>query len=187
MTATIVFPVLLGLLVILGAVYFLLGRNDRVRAGPAEGVPRQAQREERWIPCEIAARIFNPRDLEFVRRQGTPEALALFLAERKRLALLWLGQVRRQSAQVMEAHAKKARMSAHLDALTEARIASAYCVFRAACALVWLTIHLLGPFTLWSLARYADHLSWRLGRIAEFPGAALAGSPVSRHGGGGHP
>jgi len=177
MSTSLLLPILLGLLVILAAGYFLF--RDRKGIAPAAYhngtlVPN-GDPSTRSIPTRVAEKIFEPADFEFVRNSGSPEALNLFQRERRRLALLWLKHVRQQAGRVVRNHAQKVRMSKRLDPAGEFEIAVRYYSFLGICGLAWLLLHFLGPVTIRHLVRYAAGLSSRLPGLTNEATVALGG------------
>lgn len=98
-------------------------------------------------PRAVAERIFDASDLEFISKQtprGTP---ALFLRERKRLALYWLGYQLKRLRQLREFHAAAVRVDARVQAAAEFQLALKYALCVVNYWLVACLVQTCGPFT----------------------------------------
>ena len=177
MTTSTILPILLGLLVILAAGYFLL--RDRRGIAPSadhdSGSGTDGEVSTPWVPARVAEKIFEPADFEFVQESRSIEALNLFQRERRKLALLWLKHIRHLAERVIQNHAQKVRVSRRLDPAAEFQIAIRYYCLLGICGLVWFLLHLLGPVRIRYLAHYAATLSSRLLGITNGATVALSG------------
>src|ERR1039457_2946683 len=61
------------------------------------------------LPTELVGRIFSREDLEYVESETTKEIRELFLDERKRITLFWVGRVRQQVLSLRSFHLGSAR------------------------------------------------------------------------------
>jgi len=96
---------------------------------------------------DLVARIFSEEDYQFVAEFGPPGFLQEFLEDRKRIALLWLQEVRMNVRMLMDFYRKAARTNPDLVPSTEARILVQYLGFRLACWFLTMMIRLQGPFS----------------------------------------
>lgn len=96
---------------------------------------------------DLVARIFSEEDYQFVAEFGPPGPLQEFLEDRKRIALLWLQEVRANVQLLMGFYRKAARTNPDLVPSTEARILLQYLGFRLACWFLAVMIRLQGPFS----------------------------------------
>ena len=142
------------------------GKHSQDAANPAEkqfsvGAPGAAA-----CPREVLERIFHRQDLDFVARQDSREAVDLFQRERKRIAHLWIRQIRQEIAGVREVHAAMARKNADLDPATELKVALEYLLVLGLCWLMTFAIYFLGPVHTRGMARYASELAADLSSLA---------------------
>ena len=97
MIELILFSVIAVLL--FSSLYFLARRSPRAEGGSGPLVEaRQAVFALRsgLLPPELVARIFAREDLEYVQSEAPENVRALFMEERKKIALSWVNQVRRR-------------------------------------------------------------------------------------------
>lgn len=97
-------------------------------------------------PQMMAHQIFDDRDWNFVREAAPTEERPLFLRDRKRVALIWLEEMRKQVAEVMWLHRQAARRATDLSATLELQIAANYFAFLFCWRAMQIGIHLRGPF-----------------------------------------
>ncbi|PWU04419.1 MAG: hypothetical protein C5B51_16885 [Terriglobia bacterium] len=103
--------------------------------------------------------------------------LRLLLQERRRLALAWLRETRREAARLYRLHVRLVRHAAELRPLDETKLIAAVGLFLMLHALMMGTVSLYGPFRtrrfLTSLRLLAGVLSRLGGRIADSIGPAM--------------
>ena len=98
------------------------------------------------LPYEILGRIFAKEDLDYIT-SATPWCIhELFLEERKRIALSWVGQVRRQLLSLRQFHLGSARFYAQLNFRTEIRLAVDFAALQSACRALQFLLYLRGPY-----------------------------------------
>jgi len=173
-----------AVLVVLLGFLFLVGIGFSLLRGGARSESTRNRSEEQTAaalpaapsPPEVLERIFEPGDSDFVARQHSRGAQKLFHRERKRLAYLWLRQIRQEVANVRRFHAEMARKSANLHPGTEIRIAVDCLLVSAVCWLLAVAIFFLGPIHARGMARYASDLSAQLWSLA----GKSAGIPQSQ-------
>lgn len=173
MSMAVIFPLLFGLLVLVLASYVLrrqeaLGRRRFHSSSP-----------QNQIPLQVAESLFQLRDLEYVQQRCSGEVLALFRSERKRLALLWLKEIRLQAGDVFRAHTEQARTNARLESSTELRIALRYWSLLGTCVFATAIIYLFGPFKAHSFARHAGRLSHGLNETLTVTSTAISVSSTA--------
>ncbi|MGA8367253.1 MAG: hypothetical protein ACLQMT_04035 [Candidatus Acidiferrales bacterium] len=95
---------------------------------------------------EIVGRIFAKGDFDYVVSETSAEIQKLFLEERRRLALSWVGQVRRQIVSLRRFHLGSARFYARLRFLTEMRLAWDFATLLFACRALQAAVYLRGPY-----------------------------------------
>ncbi|HWF37410.1 MAG TPA: hypothetical protein VG322_02760 [Candidatus Acidoferrales bacterium] len=98
------------------------------------------------LPAEIVERIFAKADYEFLLAESTKEVQELFLAERKRLALLWAGYLLQRIRNLQQFHLGSARFYSRLRLGTEIRLASEFFSLLWFCRALQFVIYLRGPY-----------------------------------------
>jgi len=141
--------VLLGL-ALLVLLYLFARRGDSgVEGGAAALVDaRQALTclQTGLLPAELVDRVFNEDDWRFVRSKSGKRVQELFLRERRRIALSWVGQVRRQVLGLKQFHSGQARAYARLDIRTELALALSFASLLALCRVLEAVFYLHGPY-----------------------------------------
>jgi len=94
----------------------------------------------------LADRIFSSQDWDFVRREASYELQREFQRERKRVALLWLKQTRREAARLMKFHRRTIRHNIDVNPSVEIRLAVNYLSFLFLCSVLQVLIRVRGPF-----------------------------------------
>jgi hypothetical protein len=152
----------------------LLGRRNNV----STGLPAESEYLVRLPDRALLDRCLSAEDLEFVAILHSPRLLRLLVDERRRLALAWLRQTRREAGRLYRLHVRSARHAAGLRPAAEAGLLSAVCLFALVYALMVGTVWMYGPFRtrrfLHSLQVLAGVLSGLGGRIADSIGPELA-------------
>jgi hypothetical protein len=105
--------------------------------------------------------------------------LTLFRDERKKLALLWLCEVRSWAVLAHRRHALSARTDARIQPGMELRVAVRYWCLSATCTMAWCIVHLFGPFRFQIFIQYAARLSHELARIAGDAGLPFGDAPAT--------
>jgi len=99
------------------------------------------------LPDELVQRIFAKDDLDYLVSQEAPKSVRdLFVTERKKIALSWIGQVRSQISSLKHFHAVAARSYAKLGLRTEVELACQFAASLAACRALRLAIYVGGPY-----------------------------------------
>jgi hypothetical protein len=145
----LVFSILLG--AGLFALLYLLWMRERARPeGGAEALLNAQNAlstlKGGLLPGVFVARIFAEDDLHFVTSTGSTEVQKAFAKERKRLALLWVSQVRGQIVSLRKFHLGKSRYYARLNFATELSLAASFSVLLAECRVLHAMIYLRGPY-----------------------------------------
>jgi hypothetical protein len=139
---------LIGALLFLSLI-FLVWRRPRAEDGSAALLEaRQAlvTLQSGLLPIELIGRIFAPEDLEYVRSQAPESVSALFLRERKSIALAWAAQVRKQALSLMRFHLGSARFYARLSFRTELALAVQFGGLLLACQALQMVLYVGGPY-----------------------------------------
>jgi hypothetical protein len=118
--------------------------------------------ELQLCPGEFVAALFRHEDWEFVSQFDSEPLKALFLAERKSLAIAWVRATAVFTRRIMREHVLTSRRSSDLEIGTEVRIYSQYVALQAACVILHLSIELMGPVRWGSLSQRVYRLSERI-------------------------
>jgi hypothetical protein len=138
----------------------------------------------RLPPSGLLARCLAVEDVEFATALRSPEVLRLLLRERRRLALGWLRQTRREAARLFRLHIRMARNAPDLRPAAELKLIFQLGVFFLLYQILASVVRLYGPFRtrtfVNSVQALADVLAHLGGRIAEniVPMAELPVAPV---------
>lgn len=98
------------------------------------------------LPRELVARIFAREDLEYVASTTPRSIRKMFLVEREKIALSWVGHLRRQIVSLRHFHLGSARFYARLNLRTEMMLALDFAILLFACRALELMLHLRGPY-----------------------------------------
>ena len=134
-----------GLLIIL---YLFALRTDPKAEGGAQALleARDAVASLRTglLPAELVARVFAQDDLDFVSESGY-RVQEMFRKERKRIALSWVAQLRRQVLNLKEFHSGQSRLYARLDIRSEIFLALNFASLLTLCRVLQVLFYLRGP------------------------------------------
>jgi hypothetical protein len=181
MTLAIIIFVLLG--VILIVVLMVAARMNSDDDSPA--IPNQdalLSPFSRDVAAPLLTRIFSASDLQYLQRQNDPHILRLFRRERKRVALLFLGEVSARTRQIKTLHARVAREAINSNPGAEVRIALGYFSILFFTAILSFFIQIFGISATRFLAAPALALAGRLSTLAQISQSVrdLSGNSVSR-------
>jgi hypothetical protein len=133
----------------LASLYVFSRRDSRVE-GSAVAVFKARQDlnalQGGLLPAEIVQRIFTKADFAYVAGEGRSELQKLFLAERKRIALLWAEHLLARVRNLREFHLGSARFYSRLSLRTEMRLAFQLVTLLWICRALQATIYLRGPY-----------------------------------------
>jgi hypothetical protein len=119
----------------------------------------------------------SAEDVEFAATFASPALLRLLVGERRRLALAWLRETRREAARLFRLHVRTVRHSRGLRPASELKLFSAVGLFLISYGVMVASVCLYGPLRtrrfLESLRILADIVSRLGGRIAESASPAL--------------
>jgi hypothetical protein len=135
--------------VLFSSLYLLVRRGSHAKGGAQDLFEaRQALNalQNGLLPHEILGRIFAKEDLDYITYETSPSVHELFLEERKRIALSWLGQVRRQLLSLKHFHSGSASLYAQLNCRTEIRLAVEFAALQSTCRALQLVLYLRGPY-----------------------------------------
>jgi hypothetical protein len=163
--ATFIF-VLLGFLLVV--VLTLVARSTSEEA--PEAIPDAAALHSpfsREATTPLLSRIFSASDLQYVQRQNNPHVLRLFRHERKRVALLFLSDLRLRTQEIKALHARGALTATSPNPGAEVRIAFGYFSMLFFTAVLSLLVQVFGISAIRFLAVPASALAGRLSRLAQ--------------------
>jgi hypothetical protein len=98
------------------------------------------------LPADLVERVFAQGDLRFVSSAAGVNVQQLFLRERKRIALSWVAQVRRQVLSLKQFHSGQSRFYARLDVGTEVVLALSFASLLILCRVLQATFYVRGPY-----------------------------------------
>jgi hypothetical protein len=162
------------LLIGAGLFLFLLVMARR-RGAPVEGCGEefvQARHALRTLqlgllPANLVERIFDRGDFEYVAAETPCEIRKLFLAERKRISLIWVRRVRAEIRNLMHFHLGYSRFQSKLNLKTELRLALDFVLLLLACRTLQLWLYLRGPYSAPAMVGVAAEAAARVCRISE--------------------
>ncbi len=134
---------------LLVSLYSFAWRSQRAEGGSGAMLEaRQAVNalQAGLLPPELVGRIFNRQDLEYVESQTSAEIRELFLEERKKIALFWVGRVRKQVLSLQRFHLGSARFYARLSLRTELSLAVDFTTLLFACRALQVFLYFRGPY-----------------------------------------
>lgn len=135
-----------GLLVLL----FAMSRRNPSAEGSAQALldARHALHalQRGLLPQEFVGHLFARQDLEYVAANASKEIQQLFLDERKRIALAWVSEIRRQIVYLQNFHLGHSRHFARLKFSSEIVLALEFAVLRMECRALHLLFYVRGPY-----------------------------------------
>ncbi|HTW25327.1 MAG TPA: hypothetical protein VMD78_17120 [Candidatus Baltobacteraceae bacterium] len=137
-------------LALLAALGFLMRRGGARPEGDS-GVLLDARKaldalQGGLLPEELVHRIFAKDDLNYVSSTSSKRVRDLFIAERKKIAIAWIGQVRCQIASLKRFHVGAARSYAQLGLRTEVELACRFTALLWGCRALQLAVSVAGPY-----------------------------------------
>jgi hypothetical protein len=111
---------------------------------------------------QLADKIFDSRDWDFISRRTSPEIQKAFQTERAFLAIAWLQRAKREISHVMKQHAKATRRSENLELYTETKLVLTHFFFVLLCNCLIALIWFRGAFATRQIVLRALHLNLRL-------------------------
>jgi hypothetical protein len=162
--ATFIF-VLLGFLLVVVLMLAARTSEDAPPAIPDDAAPLTPFSRDTAAP--LLSKIFSASDLHYVQRQNNPHVLRLFRHERKRVALLFLTDLRMRTHEIKTLHARAALNAAAPNPAAEIRIALGYFSILFFTAVLSLLIQIFGISAIRFLAAPASALAGHLSRLAQ--------------------
>lgn len=131
------------------ALFFLARRTPRPEGSSSALVEARqalATLQAGLLPMEMVRRLFAAEDWEYVRSEAPKMVRELFMEERKRIALLWVDQVRAQIRSLRRFHRNSARFYARLNPRLEMELALSFAALMCACRVLHILIYVRGPY-----------------------------------------
>ena len=119
----------------------------------------------------LMVRIFAEDDLSFVAAERAGPIRRQFLRERRRIALSWLGQARREATGILRFHLHAVRTDLHLHPAVELKLIFHALLFFAVYAMLRVLITFYGAF--WARS-FIKNVVMLAGRLAGLGGSILA-------------
>ena len=144
----------LVLYLVLGAAFlaslYAFARRSASAEGGAQIILRARQAlsalQADLLPPQVFERIFANGDYRYIISAGDPALTAMFLSERRKIALSWVEQIRRQIVSLREFHLGSARLHSQLSPRVEARLAFEFFTLLCVCRFLQLALYLRGPY-----------------------------------------
>jgi hypothetical protein len=146
----------------------LRGRSMEGQTGTSAGpLPLRAE-----IPSRaLMERIFAEDDLSFVAAERAAGVRREFLRERRRIAISWLGQARREATRILQYHLHAVRRNLDLHPAVEAKLVFHVFLFFAVYSLLRVLVTFYGAFWARSFIKNVVTLA---GRLAGLGGSIVA-------------
>jgi hypothetical protein len=119
------------------------------------------------LPANLVERIFDRGDLAYVTAEGPREICELFLAERKRISLIWVGRVRDEIRNLMRFHLGYSRFQSKLSLPIELRLTLDFILLLLACRTLQFWLYLRGPYSAPAIVGITAEAAARVCRISE--------------------
>jgi hypothetical protein len=119
------------------------------------------------LPADIVARILSMEDLEYVTSTAPENVRKMFLAERKKVALSWVGHIRLQVVSLRQFHLRSARLYARLKFGTEMALAFDFANLLLACRVLEIALYLRGPYGAGRMVRATTLAAAKICEISE--------------------
>lgn len=131
------------------------------------------------LPPEIVGRVFDRRDLDFVTSASGTEVQDLFLAERQRMALIWIRQLRSNVLSLKGFHSGHSRSYAGLNVRAEIGLAFSFASLLVLCRTLETVFYLNGPYAAPRVVANAISVAESVCTISERSLAFLASGAAS--------
>jgi hypothetical protein len=145
---SLIFFVGIGVLLFL-SLFFLARRNPRtegVSGALVEARQALGALQAGLLPSTLVKRVFASEDWDYVRSEAPKPVRQMFLEERKRIAILWVNQVRDQVRNLRRFHRGAARHYAQLNPRMEMELAFRFATLSAACRALHAIVYVGGPY-----------------------------------------
>lgn len=169
MTSLVLF-LALGASLLLLLVFALLRRPGRPE-GSSQALldARQALSvlQHDLLPPEIVQRVFAKQDLEYVLA-CTPEPVhRVFVDERRKVAMIWVRQVRRGVLSLRAFHLGQARHYSRVNLATEVQLAANFALLLMSCRALEIALFFGGPYATPQILGGTVGVAARLCRVSQ--------------------
>jgi hypothetical protein len=170
-----VIALIFSLLIAAGLLVFL-GLLARRRAAPTVEGSGRAMVDARGaldrlqtglLPPAFVSRLYDRRDLDFVMACTPREVQQRFLAERKRIAIAWVGRVREEIIELRSFHLGQSRLQANIGVRSELALAFDFASLLMACRILELALRIRGPYGVPGIVRRTIGAADRLCAVSE--------------------
>ena len=162
---------IVGVCAVLVYVLLRLLRRGKEADGTMDNVAESGAPVARLPRRSLLDRCLSAEDLEFIESKKSSGLLRLFLRERRRLALAWLRETRREAKRLYGLHVTAVRHATDLRPAAEIKLLFAVGLFTLVYGAMIASVEFYGPFRtrrfLSSLHIMADVLTNLGGRIAD--------------------
>ena len=118
---------------------------------------------------EITNKIFGDEDFEFIQSAASPRVEREYLAARRKLSLLWLGEVRRAVEGLFRLYRTIVRHHVELTPTVELGVLLVFLRFELFAAVFAVLLHLTSPSQTVRLTRSAERQTKKLIALLAFP------------------
>jgi hypothetical protein len=98
------------------------------------------------LPAAFVSRIYDRSDLDYVMENAPARVQKRFLAERKRIAIAWVGRVHDEVKELQRFHASQSRFQENLSLRSELGLAFDFASLLMACRFLQLVLKIRGPY-----------------------------------------
>jgi hypothetical protein len=186
-TALLFFIVVGALL--LGGLFLLWRGRPAAESEPGQGAAallaaRNALQTLQYslLAPELIGRIFAAEDQEYVNTAAPERVRQMFLEERRRISLLWIGGIRAQVSRLLRHHRSEARFHSQLNLSKELMLLVDCGSLLLSCRALQAAVYLRGPYGARALAGRTVIAAARLcdlsGQSLEFLNAASAAATL---------
>jgi hypothetical protein len=151
----------------------LLRRGEEEEFDRGAGIPSGSEMVVRLPQRFLLNQCLSAQDLELVRLRHSPALLRLFLHERRRLAVRWLRQTRREAHRLVRLHVHSVRYAADLRPVAEVKLFLAVGLFLLVYAATLTVVWWYGPLRTRRSLQSIQALAGILGRLADRIVAAI--------------
>jgi len=133
-------------------------------------------------PAFIAETVFSPRDWLFIQKEGSASLNALFVHERRIIAVAWLRDCLDAVRSVRANHLRQSRHSQDLNLPAEAKLLLRFFYLSALCRCLLLVVQFVHPAAPHAIALYIQNLASTVlpGQPPELVLSSVAVHEVSR-------
>ncbi|HVM74645.1 MAG TPA: hypothetical protein VMT75_03310 [Candidatus Saccharimonadales bacterium] len=138
---------------VLGWTLFRLSRADRQPSDvPASSSPLAH-------PSFVAEAVFSPRDWLYIQQESSASLNALFLSERRAIAVRWLRDCLAAIRVVRANHLRQSRHSQDLNLLAEAKLLLRFSYLATLCRCLLFAVQFVHPSAPHAIAQYVQNLA----------------------------